>query len=40
MESVLTAAKEEAKKLVDETSSSAENSQYTLLVWTKEGRSD
>ena len=40
MESVLTAVKEETKKLVDETSSSAENPQYTPQAWTREGRSD
>lgn len=40
MESVLTAAKEEAKKLVDETASTADNPQYTPMAWAKEGRSD
>ena len=40
MESVLTAAKEEAKKLVDETASTADNPQYTPAAWTREGRSD
>lgn len=40
MGDVLTAVREEAKTLVDETHSTPEDVQFVPQAWTREGRSD